>query len=118
MAKKKDAPKKALNEVTFKYIVPEGYTPLYANGTYGGINVKGEIEMHFVYDRRPFPKTTTHAVEGIFVPGVPLRKSGEEKVTLRCIQTGVVMSIDTAKSLRSWLDEKIKFIESQQDETG
>jgi hypothetical protein len=114
MAKKTQL-SKPRSEAKFKYRLPDGYRPVYANGVWGGINVKGEIEMHFFYDSRPLPLTSTHKIEGGALIGTPISRTGDED-PLRFVQTGVIMSAVTAESFYEWLGEKLVDIRKMQKE--
>ena len=114
MAKKKESQKRT-QEVKFKFHFLEDYRPVYTNAMWGGPNVKGELEIHFLYDRNPLPKSTTHEIQDGLVIGAPKSRIGE-KDTLRFVQTGVVMTPSTAKSLYDWLGEKLKILEALPDE--
>jgi hypothetical protein len=120
MTKKKFTPGgQPPSEIKFKYQVPDQYTPLYTNAVWGGINVKGEIEMHFAYDRKPLPQTTTHKLKDGALLGKPEKFTGDD-TTLRVVQTGVVMNQVTAQSLYEWLGEKLilfKEIENERIES-
>lgn len=106
MAKKKE-PKKSHPAVKFKYYFPEDYRPVYNNAVWGGMNVKGELDIHFLYDRNPLPLSSTHEIKDGIILGTPKsRETG--KSTLRFVQTGVVMNRESAMSLYNWLGEKIK----------
>ena len=115
MAKKKQS-KKTSPVVEFKYRFHEDYRPVYTNGMWGGPNIKGELEIHFLFDRKPFPTSTTHELKDGVLLGTPKSMTGE-KATLRFIQTGVVMSPSTARSLYEWLGEKLKILEGMTDES-
>ena len=106
---------KQRSEVKFKFRLSEGYRPVYANGVWGGINVKGEIEMHFFYDSRPLPLTSTHKIEGEALLGAPVSRTGDED-PLRFVQTGVIMNRATAESLYEWLGEKLTDIKKIEKE--
>jgi hypothetical protein len=117
---KSQKPKKAAPQIQFKFMFPEDYKPCYANGVWGGITPKGELEMHFIYDRRPLPLKTSHAIRDGELLGEPISIEGGQSL-LRFIQTGVVMSPQAAESFYDWLGEKIeklKTLKGNADENG
>lgn len=114
MAKAKK-PKKALKELKFKYYFPDDYKPVYTNGVWGGITPRGEIEIHFLYDRKPLPLYSTHELtkeKGL--SGVPTKLEIGDFI-LRFVQTGVVMDLTSAESLYEWLGEKLKDLRGAAD---
>ena len=113
MIKKKKA--QGSPQVKFKYFFPDDYRPVYTNGVWGGMNIKGEFEVHFLYDRRPLPLYSTHEIKDGALLGSPKEIESGESI-LRFVQTGVIMDLGTAKSLYDWLGDKLKAFEIKTDE--
>lgn len=103
------------NNITFKYKYPEDYNPLYVNGAYGGINVQGEIVANFYFERIPMPKTITHELKSDGNLGDILLTCPEDlaKSVVRYVQSGVVMNLEVAKQIHTWLGKQIELRESQ-----
>jgi hypothetical protein len=111
MAKAKKPPK----ELKFKYYFPDDYKPVYTNAVWGGITPRGEIEIHFLYDRKPLPLYSTHELtkeKGL--SGVPTSLEIGDLI-LRFVQTGVVMDLASAESLYEWLGQKLKDLRATAD---
>ncbi|GAB6036173.1 hypothetical protein JCM15519_07320 [Fundidesulfovibrio butyratiphilus] len=99
--------KKQENEIRFKFIYDEQYNLKYINGVWGGVTPSGEFNMNFFVDRLPVPKNTYQEVTGEGIITDRVRQDIEEKLMVRCVQTGVVFNYVTAKILHQWLGEQI-----------
>lgn len=106
MVKSKNQKKKTF---TFKYIIPDDLRDYYINGAYGGVTPRNEISMHLFSERRPIPLSLTYTIN----KDNTLSKDKKQKYgadVIRLVQSSVVMDVSTAKAIRDWLDNKIKFI--------
>ena len=101
-------------EITFKCIFTYDYNPKYANGAHGGISPRGELVVNFYLERPPLPNAVSF---GINQDGT----IGEESVSdpkdlhqtlVRYVSNGVVLSLQTARDLHSWLGEKVRELET------
>lgn len=103
------------NKLTFKYKYPDNYNPLYINGAQGGINVQGEIVVNFYFERIPLPNSITQELNGDGVLGniVATEPNDLNSSFLRYVQSGIVMNIEVAKQVYTWLGGQIKILESQ-----
>jgi hypothetical protein len=100
------------NSITFTYRYSPDYRPEIAMGIWGGINPKGLIEMNFYTEHQPLPETTTHKLEEGTLIGKPISRTPEKPQGLvRVIKQGILIDLATAKSIQSWLTEKIKTLE-------
>ena len=107
MVKPKTQKKKTF---TLKYIIPDDLRDYYINGAYGGLTPRNEISMHLFSERRPIPLSSTHTIN----KDDSLSKHEKPEYgadLIRLVQSSVVMDVSTAKAIRDWLDNKIKFIE-------
>lgn len=111
-------------QIKIKYVIPDNMHDCYVNGAYGGISQRGEIHIHFYSERVPIPKSVTYTIDE---QNKTLVQNGEAYDfggdVLRLIQSSIVMDINTAISIRDWLDDKIKVInkerkESQEEESS
>lgn len=96
--------------VSFRYIFKDDYTPVYANGAYGGVTAHGEIVANFYLERHALPLK-----ELVEVNGSRVQPDGCDRNYVRVVETGVVLSLETAKSISAWLDDKIKQAENIQN---
>jgi len=96
-------PKPRPKTVKFKYIFPDDYNPVYANGTYGGVTSKKEIALNFFTERQAIPRTEEYELN----PNLTL---SDTKITepkdlpiIRYITGGVIFNTREAKALHAWL---------------
>ena len=96
-------------EIRFKYKFPEDFNPVYANGVYGGLGPQNEAVVNFFLERIPIPKEVVHNLLPDFSLGEPKPSinDGETVHVIRFVQTGVVMSFETATTVHKWLGEVI-----------
>jgi hypothetical protein len=81
----------------------------YINGAYGGVTSRQEIVMQLFSERGPLPKQLNIEVEedgSISKPGEPQFKAD----VIRLVQASLIMDAGTAKAIRDWLDDKIKYV--------
>ena len=104
-----------LDEVRFRYIFPEDYNPVYANGVHGGLTPRGEVVMNFFLERLGLPYSQTHDVRDQKL-GKVVRKEPEQPVIVRYVTTGVVLTIDNAKTIHKWLGDWIDRAERAAEE--
>ncbi|PAF35563.1 hypothetical protein CHH58_16025 [Terribacillus saccharophilus] len=95
--------------VNFKYKFPEQYNPAYTNGVYGGYSPNGEMILNFYFERQPIPYSEHITVDEEFnvVESVVEPKTHNSNV-IRFIESGIIMSHETAKKLHKFLEEEIK----------
>lgn len=102
-----------LSQITFNYIKADNFHSVLSTGVVGGITVNALIDMNFFTDRVTIPQKITLEInkDGSVAKEINIEtKSG----TVREVQFGVLMDVTVAKSLISWLNEKIKIIETTQ----
>ena len=109
MAKK--AEKSADNKITFHYIKSPNIVDLPVSGAYGGIVVEtGRLYMAVFSERSPIPQE----VDVVSQEGSPIAveagKRGKEGV-IRSVNAVMHFDINTALSLRDWLNDKIQTFE-------
>lgn len=106
------------NKVTFKYKYPDDYNPQYINGAQGGVNVQGEIVANFYFERLPLPNSVTHEINNDGLPGNVVATKPEDLPysVLRYVQSGVVMNLEVAKQIHSWLGKHIELLENQKQD--
>ncbi len=106
--------------VTFKYKFADNYNPVYVNGAYGGVSSRGEIVANFFLERLPLPNSVTHRVGKNGFVGEIIEEENKprdlNKSSIRFVQSGIVVNIETAKEIRDWLDKQIKLLENDVNE--
>lgn len=106
---------KEAGTVKFKFTRNEGYRIIHANGVWGGFTPRGEFLMEFFIETPQKIDTITHELQAEGKIGKEIdrnpKQNSEGPVVNREIQSAVVMSPDTAKSLMLWIQDKLKDIE-------
>ncbi|NVN98858.1 MAG: hypothetical protein HXX17_05990 [Geobacteraceae bacterium] len=100
--------------ISFKYIFKYDYNPVYINGAQGGISPRGEIIANFYLERQPLPNEITHAVNPDGSIGSNVIATDPENLNsliIRYVSSGVVLNYQNARSLHSWLGDKIAELE-------
>lgn len=101
-------------QIRFKYVFSEEYTPDYVNGAWGGATAAGEIVANFYLERHAIPREVVHPVKNEMLGEEASSKPDDYKnVIIRCVQSGVVMNLDTAKKVHTWLGAHIVKIEKE-----
>ncbi len=97
-------------EIKFKYIFEEGYNPKYVNGAYGGVSPMGEIIVNFYLERIPLPKEDIHELNTEGQIGSIKERNPKDfnNIMIRYIQSGIVLSLEQAKSIYAWLGNNIE----------
>lgn len=106
------------NRIYFDYIKSNYFRTVYVNGIFGGLSPKADIINMSVYTERwPLPKQVVHKFE----ESICKEEIREERVTrnaiVREVDVNLVFTIEQAKLIRKWLDEKIKDHEEKETTT-
>lgn len=92
--------------VEFHFIKASGFRVVHADGAWGGVGPRGAIQIAFYSERFPIPQQVTQAVDAQGVLGDEISREGKGGV-VREVEVEVIMDVDTAVAVRSWLDDKI-----------
>ena len=103
------------NKITFKYKYNDDYNPVYINGAYGGVTSKNEIVINYFLGRSPIPKETTQKInsDGSLNERISFVPEDFQNIIIRYVSTGVIMNLDTAKSIYNWLGNNIEELEKR-----
>lgn len=98
------------SQLTFKYIFDDGYNPTFANGVYGGVTPSGELVLNFYLERHALPDRVTHRLtpEGTLGEEMERKPDDHTESLVRFVNAGVVLSLDGARAVHSWLQEQIQ----------
>lgn len=105
-----------LKNIKFKYVFDDQYTPTYISGGIGGITPGKDIVINFYFERHPIPYKETTKIKNDGSMEVISREPETESDQLsfiRHIENGIVMNLNTAKSIREYLDKQIKILEEE-----
>lgn len=100
----------------FKYIFSDDYNPVYINGAQGGVNPQGEIIANFYLERLALPTSQTQEVtkEGHLGAVTCSEPADLNKSFVRFIKNGIVMNLQTARIIHTWLGNLIDQCEKAQ----
>ncbi len=112
-SKKPPAPGKMPEEIEFKYIFSDDYNPIYINGAFGGISSKKEIIANFYLERFGIPYSQTHQLgpDGKLGDEIERTPAQDHPYYVRVIQSGVILSLESAKRLHKWIGDRIEELE-------
>lgn len=103
-----------LQAIEFDYIKGNRYRNIYVTGAFGGITPQGVIHMDLFSEYSKPPETMSFNVtpDGKFKEA---GRTGKQNI-VRELEVGIILSVDTARSIAKWLEEKAKEIEQLRDE--
>ena len=101
--KKNDFPK----DIKIHYIKTHSYRTYHVDGAYGGLTPKGNLYCEFFIDRNVTPQTVVHEIDKDGRLGEVKEKIGKDGF-VRQIECGISLDMETAYTLKNWLEEKIK----------
>lgn len=87
-------------KVRFVYKKSEGYQTHYANGAYGAITPRGDMEFNFFFEHRDVPEDEVMKVEGNQL--TPEEYPSTDVTVIRDINVGIIMTIEQAEALGKW----------------
>ncbi|MBN1270897.1 MAG: hypothetical protein JXB26_01385 [Candidatus Aminicenantes bacterium] len=101
------------DRIKFKYIFDKCYNPIYVNGAIGGINLKGEIIINFYLERHGLPISQAFEIDENGKVGDEIERKPEDlkESTVRFVQNGVILSLESAKRIHKWLGKHIVALE-------
>jgi hypothetical protein len=100
----------------FKYIFSEDYNPTYVNGAWGGVNPQGEIVANFYMERLALPNSQTQSInqDGKLSGVIESDPKDLNQSFVRFVKNGIIMNLQSAKSIHSWLGGLIEQCEEAQ----
>ncbi|HNW15264.1 MAG TPA: hypothetical protein PK560_00315 [bacterium] len=100
---------KSLSKLKFTYIKNSNFITHHVDGLHGGMTPRGHLVMNFFSERFPIPNTVTHKIaDGVL--GDELEKESKDGI-IREVVCGVVINLESAKSINEWLTARIKEME-------
>lgn len=100
--------------ITFHYLKAPNFRTIHADGVIGNITPAGYIHMAVYTERPAIPQEMIQKVNpdgtlGEVIPEKTIVRDG----IVREMDVDVLMSVAAAKSIKSWLEDKIKDIEKR-----
>jgi hypothetical protein len=95
-------------EIEFDFIKSNFFRTIRADGAFGGLSPNGAIHMAIYSERQAIPTKMVHTVkDGKLGPEIRLRRQSR-KAIVREVEVDVVLEIQQAIVLRTWLDDKLQ----------
>lgn len=94
-------------KVIFHYEKSADYKNYHIDGVYGGALPSSNISLETFIEKVAVPKKSVYKIDGT----KPTEIEKEEDKLVREVQSGFTMSLNVAKSLRDWLDNRIAAVE-------
>lgn len=114
-----EAIKKAIDSegsIDFDYIKSNQFRVIHTDGVHGGLSPNGKLlQMAIFSERSPIPQKETFRLKaGKILDKISVQK--RDTNVIREVEVELLMSMETAKSVCKWMDEKIRQIEKIQGE--
>lgn len=97
--------------VPFHYIKSNQFRVIHADGVLGNVTPSGLIFVSFYSERGAIPQMMVHEISGGQVGAEQLEERVSKKGIVREVEVGAAMSVETATSVITWLQEKIDLIQ-------
>lgn len=102
-------------EITFDYIKSNFFRVIHADGAFGGLAPNGNIHMALYNERQAIPTKMVYPIEGTGLgPEIRKKRKGREGL-VREVEVDVILSIEQAQALHTWLTNKIEAFETVSD---
>jgi len=105
--------KKEISEIIYNYSKSPDYRVYNADGVFGGTMPNGKINCNIFSEIAMLPDKITFDIQKNMTLKEKKRTPEFKNEVNRELQTGFVMDLQTAKSFKNWLENKIKVIEAQ-----
>ncbi len=108
----KDVETGPLDTLGIHYLKSSLYRTVHADGAYGGVTPKGLLDVSFYSERRPIPSYVVHHVQPNGSLGTEIRENRISKDgIIRDLEVGIMLDLDTGRSLLAWLQLKVAELE-------
>lgn len=108
----------APKEVAFDYIKTPDYREIHVDGAWGGLTPRGYIQMAFYNERLPIPQQTTFELKDNQIGGEVKEKRRTRQAIIRNVEVDLIMDLNTAESIRDWLNQHIEKLKERLAEAG
>lgn len=99
--------------LTFHNKISPNFKQVHVDGAYGGLTPPGYINLSFYAERFPIPKSSDYSLKEDFTLGKKLGDSIDSKSGIvREYEFGIYFDLKTAVSIRDFLNERIKELET------
>ena len=120
MSKKKPIPsngKKIPAKIKFDYLKSSLFRVIHADGVWGGVTPRGQIQMTFWNERAAIPTQMTYEASDDGKVGDEIKAERQSRdAIVREVEALVILDLVTAKSVLKWLQARIEFAEAMRKE--
>jgi hypothetical protein len=95
--------------VTISYIKSNAFRVIFADGAYGGATPRGNIQFSFYNERNAIPQEAEIELIGGEVSSERITRTRGGMV--REVEVNVVLSLQSAREFKDWLEKRIEFTE-------
>lgn len=107
--------KKNDNFHEYHYLKINDFKTYFSTGVIGGPNLSGLLDLNFFVDRPTVPRITFHKIVDHKINPMESNREGRNG-SIRELQCGVILDLNTAKALYSWLGRHIDALEKISNE--
>ncbi|TND10113.1 MAG: hypothetical protein FD123_361 [Bacteroidetes bacterium] len=101
---------------SFHYIKNNDYKTVIVTGAFGGVTIQGLIDMNVFTDRVVIPRKIINEISSQIPHSTEVERD-ERDGSVREVQVGLLMDVNTAKTLIDWLQANINAIEKIRSES-
>lgn len=104
--------------IEFVFTKAPDYRVISANGIWGGVTPRGALKMDFTLDSQRTPDSVVHSVTPEGGLGPEIDRKPTERAVSRELQVGILLSIEHAENVASWILDKVKEAKARVGEGG
>jgi hypothetical protein len=106
------------DRIRIEYIKSSAFRVFHADGAFGGVSPRLQLFITFYNERFPIPKVLTYQATSTGAPGDEIVSERESKEgVVREVEVGLVLDFSAAKTLATWLNEKVSELEKMRNQT-
>jgi hypothetical protein len=101
--------------MNFRFVKSNYFRIVHVNGAFGGLTPHGELFISMYNEHAPIPSATVQKIEPDGKLGDEVQRIGDNAIE-RELEVGLVMSLDAARNIASWLQQKVDLAQKIQAE--
>ena len=95
--------KEEAKSVKFIYNTPDDYKIVYANGVFGGLTPRGDVNCSFFLEYPQVPKEQEFELDKENKVGNLISVAGNVALVNRDLQIGIILKLEDAEIIANWL---------------
>ncbi len=96
----------------FHYLKTPSFRSYHVDGALGGFTPSGDLYMELFVERYPTPQTVRYKLSPEGRLEGEISRTGKDGI-IREVEAAIIMNMNTATTLRDWLDKRIKEFQTQ-----